>query len=62
LISAWQIRFQHAENQRIMAETQRLTNEAKCYALARDCYKILLKHDKAKPYGAKELRGNVENE
>ena len=41
----WRIRFERMELQRLAAKIQRLTGEAECYRLARDCYKVLMKYD-----------------
>lgn len=43
----WRIHVLRMERERITAKIRGLTNEVKCYQLARDCYTILAKHDEA---------------
>lgn len=44
----WKIRALRMDLRRLMALRQRLTNEAECYRLARDCYWAIQKLDEAK--------------
>lgn len=47
----WRIRAHRMEMQKLAAKIQGLTSTAQCYKLARDCYRILAKHDEAKKEG-----------
>jgi len=47
----WRIRVYRMEIERLQAKIRGLTSEAECYRLARDCYKILEKHDNTKKRG-----------
>ena len=41
----WQIRALRKELRRLMALRERLSSEAECYRLARDCYRTIEKLD-----------------
>lgn len=44
----WGMRVLRMDLKRLMAERERLTNEAECYRLARDCYKAIEKFESLK--------------
>lgn len=49
-LTNWRRFEEHMEIKRLLNRLKGKTNEAKCYRLARDCYRVLAKHDKTKKY------------